>query len=158
MKKSRVLTLGLACFLTAITAFGVAPITSGVGVFGDNYAGSGLSVSPLNSSEKAIHDAAILSGGDLGLDPENDPVLGTTESGLEIKYHGANLSSGSLSGYAYVTMASRNWVIIGQSSSGLGNKFSIHTYKNNLATSSFVEQSTVAGKAIWADTNFFFRL
>ena len=74
----------------------------------------------------------------LGLEPENDPVIYTTESGLEIKFGGAtaytangggnetetisyaDLSSGPLSGYPYFTMGTYNgyavnWVIIGKS-------------------------------------------
>ena len=59
----------------------------------------------------------------LGLDPENDPVIYTTESGLEIKFGGESvnnsLPSGALSGYPYFTMGTYdgyavNWVIIGR--------------------------------------------
>ena len=78
----------------------------------------------------------------LGLDPENDPVLWTTESGLEIKFGGAaaalgggnettdflaTLASGKpLSGYPYFTMGTYNgyavnWVIIGKSTSGISS-------------------------------------
>ena len=77
----------------------------------------------------------------LGLDPKNDPVVYTTESGLEIKYGGAITalgggnetgenflgtmpSGGILPGYAYFTMGSYdnkpiNWIIIGKSTSGM---------------------------------------
>ena len=60
----------------------------------------------------------------LGLDPENDPVIYTTESGLEIKFGGESvtdqLASGQpLAGYPYFTMGTYNgyavnWVIIGR--------------------------------------------
>ena len=59
----------------------------------------------------------------LGLDPENDPVIYTTENGLEIKFGGINvdasLASGALTGYPYFTMGTYsgypvNWVIIGR--------------------------------------------
>ena len=59
----------------------------------------------------------------LGLDPQNDPIIYTTESGLEIKYGGIDieqsLASGALTGYPYFTMGKYdgydvNWVIIGQ--------------------------------------------
>ena len=60
----------------------------------------------------------------LGLDPENDPVIYTTESGLEIKFGGESVSdkvaSGKpLTGYPYFTMGTYNgyavnWVIIGR--------------------------------------------
>lgn len=103
---------------------------------------------------KAELDANILAGSDLGLDPENDPVIAITNWGLEIKYSAATLSSPQpLAGYAYVTMASNNWVIIGQSSSGLGSSFQIPTYVKGWATSSYVEKNSAAGNAIWADTN-----
>lgn len=159
----------MACFLTAITAFGVAPITSGVGVFGDNYAGSSLSVSPLNSSEKAIHDAAILSGGDLGLDPENDPVVWVTDNGFEIKSHDVAVSSGTTTvssvSYKYVTLGSWNWIIIGYStkegtpSSGISgyvnvggptyNDYANVTNNNNIRNQLVPESTSPAGKTIY---------
>ena len=58
----------------------------------------------------------------LGLDPQNDPIIYTTESGLEIKYGGIDynmsLGSGPLKGYPYFTMGTYNslavnWIIIG---------------------------------------------
>ena len=75
----------------------------------------------------------------LGLDPENDPIIYTTESGLEIKYGGVNTSLGGgdesftelssstisserpLAGYPYITMGTYsgyavNWVIVAKSS------------------------------------------
>lgn len=76
----------------------------------------------------------------LGLDPENDPVIYTTESGMEIKFGGATTALGGgnettdfvatlpngkpLSGYPYFTMGTYsgyavNWVIIGKSTSGM---------------------------------------
>ena len=76
----------------------------------------------------------------LGLDPENDPVIYTTESGLEIKFGGATTALGGgnettefatslpsgkpLSGYPYFTMGTYNgyavnWVIIGKSTTGI---------------------------------------
>ena len=100
---------------------------------------SGAATENLTPQEqaKAELDANILAGGGLGLDPENDPIVATTDWGLDIKVHNAgeyqgagylvtnpsttgNLSSGALSGYAYITMGSYNntalnWVIIGYS-------------------------------------------
>ena len=61
----------------------------------------------------------------LGLDPKTDPIIYTTESGLEIKYGGidlnASLASGALQGYPYFSMGTYsgktvNWVIIGRAS------------------------------------------
>ena len=107
----------------------------------DNYAHSGLS----NSAEKltpeeqakAELNANILAGGGLGLDPENDPIVATTDWGLDIKFHNAgewtstgykadqmssngNVSTSALNGYCYFTGGtyggvSLKWVIIGYS-------------------------------------------
>ena len=82
----------------------------------------------------------------LGLDPENDPVIYTTESGLEIKFGGAatvigggtespTINNPNLTGFLYVTMgvysyAPVNWIIVAKSSTGsfltksLGHNFS----------------------------------
>ena len=79
---------------------------------------------------------ADLISGNIKLDPENDPVICTTESGLEIKYAMAiNLGTGTqyetdasipagsatspsgLSGYAYLKMGNYNWIIIGYNTS-----------------------------------------
>lgn len=61
----------------------------------------------------------------LGLDPQNDPIIYTTESGLEIKYggidYGGTLESGNLKGWHYITMGKYNnndinWVIMNRNS------------------------------------------
>ena len=64
----------------------------------------------------------LLSGQGLGLDPKYDPIIFTTENGLDIKFGAATLTNGILSGYTYFTMGSYggtpiNWVIIGRHSS-----------------------------------------
>ncbi|MBO5309571.1 MAG: hypothetical protein J6A98_00005 [Clostridia bacterium] len=62
--------------------------------------------------------------GTLELDPENDPVIYTTDYGLDIKWHMAGLPANSndiaimpggqkFETYAYFTHANVNWVIIG---------------------------------------------
>ena len=145
MKKSRVLTLGLACFLTAITAFGVAPITSGVDVFGDNYAGSSaLANAPMGATNPS--NAANLADGAqsldraqnevLNLDPKTDETIYTTDSGIEIKQHNINLGT---IGVQYFTLGSYNgtpvnWLVVCASSIGIGT------------------DSTPAGAAVKADT------
>ncbi|MFQ6749947.1 MAG: hypothetical protein ACLRFR_03860, partial [Clostridia bacterium] len=58
----------------------------------------------------------------LGLNPKNDPVIYTTESGLDIKFGATPVESGALAGYTYFTMGNYegtdiNWVIIGRHSS-----------------------------------------
>ena len=108
----------------------------------------------------------------LGLDPENDPIIYTTESGLEIKYGGidlnASLASGALQGYPYFTMGTYsnkpvNWVIIGRNSNvtTFNNPFSAKLFSSWLSTNNvfaqyfknnFYETSTPAGSAINSST------
>ena len=95
----------------------------------------------------------------LGLDPENDPVVFTTSSGIDIKYGGAGfptgtLESSGLSGYAYVTMGGRNWVIIGQSENGFSSAFAVQAYANGWATSQYADITSAAGNAMYSDLNF----
>ena len=143
MKKSRVCALGLACFLSAVTAFSALAATSGGGALlrnlSDNSAHSEASLSGQNAAQNLTPQEQLLAG-TLELDPENDPVIYTTESGLEIKYAQAiNLGSGDkhtssgtiggvatipsgLSGYAYISLGTYdnkpiNWIIIGYNSS-----------------------------------------
>ncbi|MFQ6749498.1 MAG: hypothetical protein ACLRFR_01485, partial [Clostridia bacterium] len=108
-KKPRVFTLGVACFLTAVTAFGALATLGGGAFLADNHAGFSASAGALTPQEK------LLAG--TGLDPENDPVVYTTVSGLEIKYANS-LTNTAFSGYTYFTMGKYknndvNWVIIG---------------------------------------------
>ncbi|MBP3389891.1 MAG: hypothetical protein J6K71_01770, partial [Clostridia bacterium] len=103
----------------------------------------------------------------LGLDPENDKTIFTTESGLEIKFGGANLSSGALKGYAYFTMGSYNgyavnWVIIARHSgttSATSPNLSQTTLTNFLNSQTsydfgeYLEKTTPAGQAIYASAS-----
>ena len=180
MKKSRVLTLGLACFFAAVTAFSTLAATSaGGGAFYShlNDVSRNETASSQNFSqtdEKSAHDAAILSGEGLGLDPENDPVVYTTDWGLDIKFHadwgtfGTSAATG-VSGYTYFTMGSYggtniNWVIIGYrditwwNSSSLDNvqiptwiKMTNRDYVNYY--NSNIKDSTPAGSAITSDSS-----
>ena len=84
-----------------------------------------LATAPFSTSTANAAAATNLSNtsqttSSLGLDPENDPVVYTTESGLEIKYANA-LSNTNLAGYTYFTLGEYsgeklNWVIIGYNS------------------------------------------
>ncbi|MBR2221025.1 MAG: hypothetical protein IJ975_02700, partial [Clostridia bacterium] len=147
MKKSRVCALGLACFLSAVTAFSALATLGGGGAFladnhaglsrfdGDETAASFAGANGATAAENLTLQEQLLAG-TLELDPENDPVICTTESGLEIKYAQAiNLGSGDkhanagsvgglattpsgLDGYAYLSMGTYdnkpiNWIIIG---------------------------------------------
>ncbi|MBO5310007.1 MAG: hypothetical protein J6A98_02240 [Clostridia bacterium] len=76
MKKSRVFTLGVACFFCAITALGFVPFTS-----------TGGATSASNSGDLAALTQSADSAPAQGLitPHEDDPVLFTTENGIEIK-------------------------------------------------------------------------
>ena len=104
---------------------------------------------PAEAQAKAELDANILAGGDLGLDPENDPVIATTDWGLDIKFHNAlgsyaGVSTSALSGYVYFSMGTYsgttvNWVVIGHATNvaqrvyyngsyaSLGSKYGTYT-------------------------------
>ena len=120
MKKSKLLkSLGFAS---------LALLMGAAGVFA--FAPLGASPSVANASEmvdqintKADGENIKYAPSALGLDPENDPVIYTTESGLEIKFGGlsasSTMSSGALTGYPYFTMGTYNntavnWIIIGK--------------------------------------------
>ena len=130
-----------------LKTFGFTSLALLMGIAGTMaFAPLGASPSVANASEIVDQVNTKADGGNikyapsaLGLDPENDPVIYTTESGLEIKYGGAttvlgggkdnqNISSlpntSILSGYPYFTMGTYNgyavnWVIIGKSTSGI---------------------------------------
>ncbi|MBR3790688.1 MAG: hypothetical protein IKK20_02670 [Clostridia bacterium] len=94
----------------------------------------------------------LLAGTGLGLDPENDPVVYTTDYGLEIKYANA-LTNTNLASYTYFEAGGYNWVIIGYDSSvsSFVGDFSGET-RGDLVQGQFSQSSTVdnspAGQAI----------
>ena len=135
----------------------------------DNYAHSGLSNSTENltpeEQAKAELNANILAGGGLGLDPENDPIVATTDWGLDIKFHAAgeyqgaghlpgqkasngNVSTAALKGYCYFTggnydgVTGLKWVIIGYSPT------IITSTKAVLSTNLNIPDTTDAGNAL----------
>lgn len=130
----------------------------------------------LSSSPPTTSNAVQSVPSPLGLDPENDPVIYTTESGLEIKYGGLDiegtLASGALKGYPYFTMgtydgAAVNWVIIGRatgekvligSSSGEAMDILFSNWQDyagialrDYFINNYFETNTPAGAAIYAD-------
>lgn len=126
----------------------------------------------LSSSPPTSSNAVQSVPSPLGLDPENDPVIYTTESGLEIKYGGLDiegtLASGALKGYPYFTMGSYggaavNWVIIGRalgeltiSAGAEGVPFSAWRMAAGTALrdyffNNYFETNTPAGAAIYED-------
>ena len=95
--------LGAACTPNSAATSGPQGAQSAAGT-ADGGASSGSCTSPIN------------------LNPETDPTLFTTQSGLDIKFGGATVESGSLTGYTYFEMGFYNgnpvkWVIIGYHSS-----------------------------------------
>ena len=120
MKKSKFLKpfsfASLALLMGAAGVFAFAPLGAN-----PNNLASASTMDQINT--KADGENIKYAPSPLGLDPENDPVIYTTESGLEIKYGGDtvenSLASGALKGYPYFTMGTYggyavNWVIIGR--------------------------------------------
>ena len=89
----------------------------------------------------------------LGLDPENDPVIYTTESGLEIKFGGVSvnnsITTSKLAGYPYFTLGKYsgydvNWIIFGRNPSDTVfvdkiSEYVYSTWKSNSASSATIE-------------------
>ena len=132
---------GLALFMGLGTLCGVllAPMSGSAAATMTSQDNSTTNLSA-EAQAKAELDANILAGGGLGLDPENDPVIYTTETGIDIKFHQVGtMGSGGLKGYPYVTMgtyqsAAVNWIIIGQNVRSL-----------------FVSDTSPAANAIYTD-------
>lgn len=130
----------------------------------------GVVISPMNSSrastsgseENLLTPQEQLLAGTLELDPEKDPVVYTTDYGLDIKFHAdwgsfgtVNSSLYDVTGYVYFTMGTYdgtpvNWIIIGIATSGitgqyydgthnLGTKYNAYTFTN------YVSQTTSKG-------------
>ena len=102
--------LALATFMTATALFATAPL------------GAGLA-SAVSESETQPTAQEKLALGTLNLNPETDPVIYTTSSGLDIKFGGiSSVVSGGSTGYSYITMGTYdatpvNWLILGYNSS-----------------------------------------
>lgn len=132
----------------------------------------GVLISPMNSAQANASANAttestltpeekLTAGVGLGLDPENDPVVWTTESGIEIRYGGAStVSTTALKGYNYITMGSYggkaiNWVIIGKSTSFPANaQYSVFARQVGIVSpndDAAFANNNPAGAAIWND-------
>ena len=107
-----------------LKAFGFSSLALLMGIAG-TMAFAPLGASPSVAGASEMIKSTTTSG--LGLDPKNDPVIYTTESGLEIKYGNTassivnnSLGSGNLAGFPYFTTSSGSttytWVIIGRNS------------------------------------------
>ncbi|MFQ6749907.1 MAG: hypothetical protein ACLRFR_03635 [Clostridia bacterium] len=104
---------GLAFFMGVGTLCGVLIAPMGA----TSASNAGNLASAAQSADSALTpQEQLLAGTGLGLDPENDPVVYTTDYGLEIKYANA-LTNTALAGYTYFEAGGVNWVIIGYDSS-----------------------------------------
>ena len=115
-------------FIKVLGAGGLALVMGAGVLFGTLLAPVGATSASNSGDPAALAQSAdsaltpqeqLLAGTGLGLDPENDPVVFTTDYGLEIKYANA-LTNTNLAGYTYFTMGEYdgtpiNWVIIGYS-------------------------------------------
>ena len=133
--------ISLATLITCGTVLGFAPLASS-SVSGNSSTSSSMSATTTAESAEdlkthvAEYKADIESGkikyapSALGLDPANDPVLFTTESGLEIKMSNANpgainggkFANSALNGYTYLTMGSYNGYAINWLLTAVSNK------------------------------------
>ncbi|MBO5309911.1 MAG: hypothetical protein J6A98_01750, partial [Clostridia bacterium] len=116
----------------------------------DNHAGLSASAGALTPQEKLL-------AGTLALDPENDPVVFTTDYGLEIKSHDAGAPSISLKGssgsttvsgtsWNYISAGGYNWIIIGSYSE---SSYTISTLTvTEYQTIGSLADSTPAGTAV----------
>ena len=134
-----------------------------------------------NSNNKNLSAQEQLLNGTLELDSENDPVIYTTTSGIEIKFamtpitpatsttpdHAGQATSPSgLSGYAYLKMGNYNWIVIGYHPSNTCINLtyngvinfelsdylkSPNKYINNSFTEALVDFSTPASVAVQDD-------
>ena len=135
MKKSRVFTLGVACFFCAITALGVIPFC---GINNGVQAGATASSNSANLAGAAQLGASAPSQA-IQLAPQTDETIFTTESGFEIKSHNVAGQTLANSKVQYFTLGSYNgtpinWIILA-------------------ASPTMVENTTPAGKAINADSS-----
>ena len=161
---------GLAIMMGVGTLCGVliAPVAGATASSnaGDLAASAQLGDSALSPEEqaKAELDANIINSGSkgLGLDPENDPIVATTDWGLDIQFHAAgegtwkssmstngSVSSSALSGYLYFTggtysNVSLKWVIIGYSTNTATGPVAVP----GTNVSSLVPDSSPAGSSI----------
>ena len=144
----------------------------------DNSVHSGASLSGQNATEnltpeeqaKAERDANILAGGGLGLDPENDPVIFTTDYGLEIKSHNAGELTASIktssgpttiggASYNYVSAGGYYWIIIGQySSSSYTMSDTIKASEDEYATTKQYDNSDAGNEIYSASSNGIYQL
>ncbi|MBR2433218.1 MAG: hypothetical protein IKB21_01260, partial [Clostridia bacterium] len=105
---------------------------------------------------------AALMNGTWECDPETDPVIYTTDYGLDIKLHLSGyksdpstvgkLTSGKFSGYAYISAGGYNWAIVGRSSS-ITNKALTGQINIGNVLSTYSSFSGYASNSIWAYLN-----
>ena len=123
----------------------------------------GVLISPMHSAQASVSKEDVYntsSASPLGLDPENDPVVFTTDYGLEIKSHDAGVPNISLKGssgsttvsgtsWNYISAGGYNWIIIGSYST---SSYTISTLTApQYQTIGSLADSTSAGSAVKND-------
>ncbi|MBR2221350.1 MAG: hypothetical protein IJ975_04360, partial [Clostridia bacterium] len=113
---------GLAFFMGVGTLCGV--VLAPMGATSASNAGDLAALA--QSAARALSPQEQLLAGTLEFDSENDPVIYTTDYGLDIRWHLTGykedpstldkIPSGKFSGYAYIEAAGVKWAIIGYSS------------------------------------------
>ena len=136
-------------FLKIFAAASLALITCATTLLATTPFGSGTASAAAESEMTAQEN---LAAGTLNLNPDTDPVIYTTSSGLEIKFHNwlanGQISSGGLTGFPYLTMASRNWIIIGRHSGLFSNCNGQGVVEGSNTIFETLDDSA-AGRAIW---------
>ena len=152
MKQKRLLRIFAAAGLVMIMGAGVLY-------------GSLISMNTIHSKTSASEDISLtpqeqLLNGTLNFDPENDPVIFTTDYGLEIKSHNVGevpvsttSSKGSITvsstNWNYISAGGYNWIIIGSYSS---SSYTISTIRGDEYPSS-IPDKTDAGNALESASN-----
>ena len=111
-------------FSKIVCSFGLAALLGAMALFGAACTPNSAATSGPQGTQSAAGGSASTgsSTSPFNLNPETDPVLFTTQSGIDIKFGGATVESGGLTGYTYITMGTYggnpvHWVIIGYHSS-----------------------------------------
>ena len=152
MKQKRLLRIFAAAGLVMIMGAGVL-------------CGFLIPMNAIHSKTSASEDTPLtpqeqLLNGTLNLDPENDPVIFTTDYGLEIKSHNVGevpvsttSSKGSITvsstSWNYISAGGYNWIIIGSYSS---SSYTISTIRGDEYPSSIPDR-TDAGNALESASN-----
>lgn len=155
-------------FSKIVCSFGLAALLGAMALFGAACTPNSAATSGPQGTQSAAGGSASTgsSTSPFNLNPETDPVLFTTQSGIDIKFGGATVESGALTGYTYFQMGIYNnepvnWVIIGYNGSTiLPNQLisqNMKAWYYNDCDNSYIDfllnNSGPAGESILLDTN-----